>query len=81
MKMIDVLLAEMDQEANATRRVLGVRRAGVTEAAGQLQGRGLIQYRRGSVQVINRPALEAIACPCYGAANSVYQQHLGASTR
>lgn len=57
-------------------QMLGVRRAGVTEAAGLIQKRNLIQYRRGVVQVLNRPALEAIACPCYDAFNRMYSQHL-----
>lgn len=58
-------------------QMLGVRRAGVTEAAGAVQRLGLIQYRRGMVQVLNRPGLEAMACPCYNAVNAMYGQHLG----
>jgi CRP-like cAMP-binding protein len=58
-------------------QMLGVRRAGVTEAAGMVQKRGLIQYRRGVLQVLNRPALEAMACSCYEAFNEMYGQHLG----
>lgn len=57
--------------------MLGVRRAGVSEAAGALQARKLIYYRRGAMQVLNRRALEAIACPCYEFSNRVYEQHLG----
>lgn len=46
-------------------RMLGVRRASVTEAAGLLQRRGVIAYRRGDLQVLDRPALERAACACY----------------
>ena len=44
---------------------LGVRREGVTEAAGRLQAAGAIQYSRGHIQVLNRAALEQQACVCY----------------
>lgn len=46
--------------------ILGVRREGVTEAAGNLQQAGIIHYRRGHISVLNREALEARACECYG---------------
>jgi CRP-like cAMP-binding protein len=53
----------MTQELIAN--MLGVRREGVTEAAGNLQKAGLITYRRGHITVRDRPGLEARACECY----------------
>ena len=53
----------MTQELIAN--MLGVRREGVTEAAGKLQSKGLIQYSRGRITVVNRPGLEQQACECY----------------
>lgn len=53
----------MTQELIAN--MLGVRREGVTEAAGKLQRRGVIEYKRGHITVIDRPALEKMSCECY----------------
>ena len=54
----------MTQELIAN--MLGVRREGVTEAAGKLQRAGLIEYNRGHITVLDRPGLEARVCECYG---------------
>jgi CRP-like cAMP-binding protein len=53
----------MTQELIAN--MLGVRREGVTDAAGKLQRAGMIQYTRGRIRVLDRPALEQRACECY----------------
>lgn len=45
--------------------MLGVRREGVTEAAGKLQRLGVIQYTRGHIMVLDRPKLELLCCECY----------------
>ena len=45
--------------------MLGVRREGVTEAAGKLQKLGVIQYSLGRITVIDRPKLETLSCECY----------------
>ena len=54
----------MTQELIAN--MLGVRREGVTEAAGNLQRAGLIRYSRGRIDVLDRPGLERTVCECYG---------------
>ena len=46
--------------------MLGVRREGVTEAAGKLHKLGVIRYARGKITVIDRPKLEDLCCECYG---------------
>ena len=53
----------MTQELIAN--LLGVRREGVTEAAGKLQKLGVIQYSRGRITVVDRPKLETLSCECY----------------
>jgi CRP-like cAMP-binding protein len=54
--------------------ILGVRRVGVTEAAGHLSDRGLIEYARGRMVIRDRRALQAAACPCYRIDLETYQE-------
>lgn len=56
---------------------LGVRRSGVTLAAGSLQRRGLIRYSRGEIQIIDRTGLESAACECHAALTEHYRQVFG----
>jgi CRP-like cAMP-binding protein len=53
----------MTQELVAS--MLGVRREGITEAAGKLQLAGIVRYRRGHLSVLERSGLESRACECY----------------
>lgn len=57
--------------------MLGVRRAGVTVAAGALQKAGHIRYTRGKVTVLDRAGLEGAACECYGIARDQMQKLVG----
>ena len=53
--------------------MLGVRRVGVTSAAGVLQSRKLIRYRRGNLTILDRERLEAAACACYRSDLEIYR--------
>lgn len=65
---------EMTQELIA--HILGVRREGITCAAGKLHKAGLIEYHRGHITVLDRPGLEACACECYASVRSEYDRLL-----
>jgi len=56
--------------------MLGVRREGVTEAAGKLQNEGIIRYSRGHITVVDRPKLEARVCECYAVVKKEYDRLL-----
>jgi CRP-like cAMP-binding protein len=56
--------------------MLGVRRVGVTAAAGELARQGLITYHRGELTVLDRPGLERASCTCYATDCSIYREHL-----
>lgn len=57
--------------------MMGVRREGVTEAAGKLRDNGLIDYRRGHITVIDRRGLEKQCCECYDAVKNEFKRLLG----
>ncbi|HEY9633546.1 MAG TPA: helix-turn-helix domain-containing protein [Coleofasciculaceae cyanobacterium] len=61
--------------------MLGVRRAGVTQAAQKLQERGLIRYHRGHVQILEQQELETSACECFSVITEEYDRLLGAKDR
>lgn len=65
----------------ALAELLGVRREGVTEAAGHLQDAGCIEYRRGHIHVSDRPALESAACECYAVVSREYARLTPAPAR
>ena len=60
--------------------LLGVRREGVTEAAGRLHAAGLIRYRRGHITVLDRPQLELRSCECYAVVKREYDRLLPGKT-
>jgi CRP-like cAMP-binding protein len=64
----------MTQELIAN--MLGVRREGVTDAAGKLQKDGVINYRRGHIAVVDRPKLEKRVCECYAVVKKEYDRLL-----
>jgi CRP-like cAMP-binding protein len=66
----------MTQELIAN--MLGVRRGGVTEAALKLQEAGIIQYKRGRIDVLDRPGLQRMACECYAVVKKEYERLLPA---
>ena len=67
----------MTQELIAN--MLGVRREGVTEAAGKLQADGLIQYSRGRIKVLDRLGLEKRSCECYAVVKTEFDRLLPAN--
>jgi CRP-like cAMP-binding protein len=60
--------------------MLGVRRAGVTVAAGQLQKAGFIRYERGRIEITDRPGLESVTCECYGTVRRAFGTLFGVAT-
>jgi CRP-like cAMP-binding protein len=78
------LLAGLDRSPSTTlsmtheliANILGVRREGVSEAAGKLQKAGLIHYHRGHITVVDRVRLEANACECYAVVKREYDRLL-----
>ena len=68
---------KMTQELMAS--MLGVRREGVTEAAGKLQAAGVIRYSRGSISVLSRAGLEARCCECYEVVRREFRRLLPAA--
>jgi CRP-like cAMP-binding protein len=66
---------ELTHEFIAT--MLGTRRAGITEAAGLLQSRGLIKYYRGHITILDREGLEAASCECYPIVKNEFARLVG----
>jgi CRP-like cAMP-binding protein len=71
---LSTLELKMTQELIAN--MLGVRREGVTEAAGKLQRAGIIRYSRGRITVLSRERLEHAVCECYGVVKQEFDRLL-----
>lgn len=69
---------ELTQEFLAV--MLGVARPSVSKVAGRLKRRGLIDYTRGNVTILDRAGLEALTCECYGIIAEEYRRSLGPAT-
>lgn len=61
--------------------MLGARRAGVTVAAGALKSRGLIDYRRGHLSILDREGLESVSCECYPMVKKEFARLIGGNGR
>jgi CRP-like cAMP-binding protein len=61
--------------------LLGVRRVSITSAAGALQRRGLIAYQRGTLHILDRAGLAAMACACYRSDQASYAEVMGSGCR
>jgi CRP-like cAMP-binding protein len=68
--------AELSMTQELIANMLGVRREGVTEAAGKLQHAGLISYSRGRIRVLDRPGLEKEVCECYAVVKKEFDRLL-----
>ena len=69
-------IATPDDRLECTELSSGVRREGVTEAAGALQKSGLIRYQRGHITVVDRDGLERRTCECYRVVKQEYDRLL-----
>jgi len=69
----DKLVMTHDLIAN----MLGVRREGVSQAAGRLQELGVIKYSRGTIYIVDRKGIESVACECYQVVSNEYDRLLG----
>ena len=67
---------ELSMTQGVIANMLGVRREGVTEAAGKLQNAGLIHYSRGRITVVDRPGIEARVCECYDVVRQEFRRLL-----
>ncbi|MCO7504406.1 MULTISPECIES: Crp/Fnr family transcriptional regulator [unclassified Pseudomonas] len=67
---------ELNMTQELIANMLGVRREGVTDAAGKLQRLGVIEYSRGHIKVLDRPQLERLSCECYAVVRSETQRLL-----
>jgi CRP-like cAMP-binding protein len=69
---------EMDLTQEFLGVMLGVRRAGVNEALGELERRGLVGHARARITILDGPGLEAFSCECYGVVKKEFDRLLGA---
>jgi Mn-dependent DtxR family transcriptional regulator len=63
---------QMDLTQEFQAQMLGAQRTTVTMVAGTLQRAGLIEYRRGTLHIVNRTKMESAACDCYGVMKKLY---------